>query len=72
MDYSINTKCVQAGYTPGNGEPRQIPSYQSTTYKYLSLIHIYLQGSFFSCISCRLNRSCTLHSSGFCQDLPHV
>ena len=33
-DYSINTKCVQAGYTPGNGEPRQIPIYQSTTYKY--------------------------------------
>ncbi len=30
MDYSINTKCVQAGYTPGNGEPRQIPIYQST------------------------------------------
>lgn len=33
-DYSINTKCVQAGYTPGNGEPRQIPIYQSTTFKY--------------------------------------
>ena len=34
MDYSINTKCVQAGYTPGNGEPRQIPIIQSTTFKY--------------------------------------
>ena len=34
MDYTINTKCVQAGYTPGNGEPRQIPIIQSTTYKY--------------------------------------
>lgn len=34
MDYSINTKCVQAGYTPGNGEPRQIPIVQSTTFKY--------------------------------------
>ena len=33
-DYSINTKCVQAGYTPGNGEPRQIPIIQSTTFKY--------------------------------------
>ncbi len=33
-DYSINTKCVQAGYTPKNGEPRQIPIYQSTTFKY--------------------------------------
>ena len=30
----MNTKCVQAGYTPGNGEPRQIPIYQSTTFKY--------------------------------------
>lgn len=34
MEYSINTKCVQAGYTPGNGEPRQIPIIQSTTFKY--------------------------------------
>ena len=33
-DYTINTNCVQAGYTPGNGEPRQIPIYQSTTFKY--------------------------------------
>ena len=33
-DYSMNTKCVQAGYTPGNGEPRQIPIIQSTTFKY--------------------------------------
>ena len=37
MDYTINTKCVQAGYTPGNGEPRQIPIIQSTTYKYDTL-----------------------------------
>lgn len=33
-DYKINTKCVQAGYTPGNGEPRQIPIIQSTTFRY--------------------------------------
>lgn len=33
-DYTINTKCVQGGYTPGNGEPRQIPIIQSTTFKY--------------------------------------
>ncbi len=33
-NYSINTKCVQAGYRPGNGEPRQIPIIQSTTFKY--------------------------------------
>ncbi|MCR5416320.1 MAG: O-acetylhomoserine aminocarboxypropyltransferase/cysteine synthase [Pseudobutyrivibrio sp.] len=30
----IGTRCVQAGYTPGNGEPRQIPIVQSTTFKY--------------------------------------
>ena len=30
----IETVCVQGGYTPGNGEPRQIPIIQSTTFKY--------------------------------------
>jgi len=36
-DYmNIGTKCVQSGYTPGNGEPRQIPIIQSTTFKYAS------------------------------------
>ncbi len=30
----IETVCVQGGYTPKNGEPRQIPIYQSTTFKY--------------------------------------
>lgn len=30
----IETKCVQGGYTPSNGEPRQIPIIQSTTFKY--------------------------------------
>lgn len=30
----IETNCVQGGYTPGNGEPRQIPIIQSTTFKY--------------------------------------
>ena len=30
----IGTKCVQAGYTPENGGPRQIPIIQSTTFKY--------------------------------------
>ena len=33
-DYRIETKCVQGGYTPGNGEPREIPIIQSTTFKY--------------------------------------
>ena len=31
---SIGTKCVQGGYRPGNGEPRQVPIIQSTTFKY--------------------------------------
>ena len=30
----IETLCVQGGYTPGNGEPRQIPIIQSTTFRY--------------------------------------
>nr|WP_300680654.1 O-acetylhomoserine aminocarboxypropyltransferase/cysteine synthase family protein [uncultured Acetatifactor sp.] len=30
----IDSICVQGGYTPGNGEPRQIPIIQSTTFKY--------------------------------------
>ena len=34
MPQNIDTKCVQGGYTPGNGEPRQIPIIQSTTFKY--------------------------------------
>ena len=33
-EYKIETQCVQGGYTPGNGEPRQIPIIQSTTFKY--------------------------------------
>ena len=33
-EFNINTKCVQGGYTPQNGEPRQIPIIQSTTFKY--------------------------------------
>ena len=34
MSHRIETTCVQGGYTPGNGEPRQIPIVQSTTFKY--------------------------------------
>ena len=33
-NYRTETICVQGGYTPGNGEPRQIPIVQSTTFKY--------------------------------------
>ena len=35
-DQGIGTKCVQGGYAPGNGEPRQVPIIQSTTFKYAS------------------------------------
>ena len=31
---AIETLCVQGGYCPGNGEPRQVPIIQSTTFKY--------------------------------------
>ncbi|MBO7519978.1 MAG: PLP-dependent transferase, partial [Clostridia bacterium] len=34
IERKIETKCVQGGYTPKNGEPRQIPIVQSTTFKY--------------------------------------
>ena len=33
-NWNIETNCIQAGYTPGNGEPRMIPIIQSTTFKY--------------------------------------
>lgn len=36
----INTKCVQSGYEPKNGEPRVLPIYQSTTYKYDSAAYM--------------------------------
>ena len=39
-EYKIATKCIHAGYTPKNGEPRQIPIVQSTTYKYDSSVEM--------------------------------
>ncbi len=33
-NYQLETRCVQGGYRPGNGEPREIPIVQSTTFKY--------------------------------------
>ncbi len=38
--YHINTTCIQGGYQPENGEPRVLPIYQSTTYKYDSSEHV--------------------------------
>ena len=40
MSESIGTTCVQGGYRPGDGEPRQIPIYQSTTWKYDTSEHM--------------------------------
>ncbi len=34
MEMNLGTMCVQAGYRPGNGEPREIPIIQSTTFRY--------------------------------------
>ncbi len=39
-NYAIETKCIQEGYKPGNSEPRVLPIYQSTTYKYDSSEHL--------------------------------
>ena len=39
-DWKLETNCIQAGYTPGNGEPRMIPIVQSTTFKYDTSAHM--------------------------------
>ena len=36
MEKHLDTICVQGGWKPGNGEPRVLPIYQSTTFKYSS------------------------------------
>ena len=40
MAYGIGTRCVQGGYTPKDGEPRQLPIVQSTTFKYDTSEHM--------------------------------
>ncbi len=53
-NYSIETKCVQGGYRPENGEPRQVPIIQSTTFKYATsedmgkLFDLEAEGYFYS------------------------
>ncbi|MGN0447830.1 MAG: O-acetylhomoserine aminocarboxypropyltransferase/cysteine synthase family protein [Acutalibacteraceae bacterium] len=39
-NFKAATKCIHSGYTPKNGEPRQLPIYQSTTYKYDSSVEM--------------------------------
>ncbi|MBR2406881.1 MAG: O-acetylhomoserine aminocarboxypropyltransferase/cysteine synthase [Clostridia bacterium] len=40
MSYRIDTQCIQGGWQPENGDPRVLPIYQSTTYKYDSAEHL--------------------------------
>ena len=42
MDQKLHTEtlCIQAGYSPASGEPRQIPIIQSTTFKYATSEHM--------------------------------
>ena len=53
-ELKLGTKCIQAGYTPKNGEPRQVPIIQSTTFKYNScedmgkLFNLEANGYFYS------------------------
>ena len=53
-ELKLGTKCVQAGYTPKNGDPRQVPIIQSTTFKYDScegmgkLFNLEASGYFYS------------------------
>ena len=40
MSERIGTTCVQGGWRPGDGEPRQVPIYQNTTWKYDTSEHM--------------------------------
>ena len=70
MSYKIETKCVQGGYTPENGEPRQIPIIQSTTFKYATsedmgkLFDLEASGYFYSRLQ---NPTCDTVAAKICQ-----
>ena len=65
-----DTICVQGGYTPGNGEPRQIPIIQSTTFKYATsedmgkLFDLEADGYFYSRLQ---NPTCDLVAKKICE-----
>ena len=65
-----DTICVQGGYTPGNGEPRQIPIIQSTTFKYATsedmgkLFDLEANGYFYSRLQ---NPTCDLVAQKICE-----
>ena len=69
-NYKIETKCVQGGYRPGNGEPRQIPIIQSTTFRYESseemakLFDLEASGYFYSRLQ---NPTCDAVASKICE-----
>lgn len=69
-DYKIETKCVQGGYTPGNGEPRQVPIVQSTTFKYATsedmgkLFDLEASGYFYSRLQ---NPTCDTVAAKICE-----
>ncbi len=68
--FDIETTCVQGGYTPGNGEPRQIPIVQSTTFKYATsedmgkLFDLEASGYFYSRLQ---NPTCDTVAAKICQ-----
>ena len=65
----METRCIQAGYNPGNGEPRQIPIIQSTTFKYATseemgkLFDLEASGYFYSRLQ---NPTCDLVAAKIC------
>ncbi len=69
-NYKIETKCVQGGYHPGNGEPRQIPIVQSTTFKYATsedmgkLFDLEASGYFYSRLQ---NPTCDTVAAKICE-----
>ncbi len=69
-DYKKETICVQGGYTPGNGEPRQIPIVQSTTFKYATgdamgaLFDLKASGYFYSRLQ---NPTCDTVAAKICE-----
>ncbi len=69
-NYNLGTKCVQGGYTPGNGEPRQVPIIQSTTFKYATsedmgkLFDLEASGYFYSRLQ---NPTCDTVAAKICE-----
>ena len=69
-NYSIETRCVQGGYTPGNGESREVPIYQSTTFKYSTsedmgkLFDLEASGYFYSRLQ---NPTCDIVAQKICE-----